>query len=204
MAIAKPKFPIEHLTGVLGHVDRTRGIAGGLAINLSQNSPTTTLGIKTSASKTRTQAQSAQACVYRDCDIYWHAMNPHKKWFIGPYWHFLWKTGSRPKETYHQWMSICLRTGEYRYLFLENAYVTRFTAHNNTGTTWNEKTAILKNIPVKTASGYDVNPQIVNHWNKSITDISYYVSAVGEITVNLPTITPNETVFINVYSYGDY
>lgn len=204
MAIAKPKFPIDHLTGVLGHIDKTRGIAGGLSINLSQNSPTTTLGIKTSASKTRTQAQSDQACVYRDCDVVWNAMLINKQWFVGPYWHFLFRVGPDPTSTYHQWMSICLRKGEYRYLFIENAYVTRFTAHNNTGTAWNGKQAILKNIPVKTASGYDVNPQIVTLWNQSITDISYYVSAVGEITVDLPTMAPNETVFINVYSYGDY
>lgn len=204
MAIGQPKFPLDDITGVLGQIDRSVGKDGGLALCMGKSPNSTILGVKTKRTTTRSPAQIERAAIYCACDKAWEALSFWKKLYTCTYRRKVQGKSSKRFSNYLCWMSICLADAWDENLFRMNSYVTRYVIQNTTGTPWTDHKVTLINIPTKTGSGIDLTVQQTDYKRLPQNIIHHKVNSKGSVIVCLPEMPPGKTIYIDVYSYGDY
>jgi hypothetical protein len=204
MAIGTPKFPLDKITGVLGKVDRSVSRAKGLGLNISSSKKSSILGVKTQRTTTRTIGQQERAKIYCDCDHGWAAMGLFKQLYTCKYQREVRQKSSQRYTHYTCWMSLCLTDAWDENLFLLNSYVSRYVIKNTSGAPWIGHKVTLNDIPTKQANGWDVAIQETDYKRLPQRTLEHKVNAKGSVIVCLPDMTPGRTIYIDVYSYGDY
>lgn len=204
MAVAKSKFPIDDITGVLGQVDKSVGKDGALAICMSKNPHSTVLGVKTQRTTTRSPGQIERAAIYCACDKAWEALSFWKKLYTCTYRKKVQGKSTTRFSNYLCWMSICLGDAWDENLFRMNSYVTRYVIKNTSGTTWTDHKVTLINIPTKTDSGIDLTVQQTDYKRLPLNTLNHKVGVPGSAIVCLPDMWPGQTIYVDIYSYGDY
>lgn len=204
MAIAKSKFPLDEITGVLGQVDRSVGKDGGLALCMGKSSNSTILGVKTKRTTTRSPAQIERAAIYCACDKAWESLSFWKKLYTCTYRKKVQGKSTQRFSNYLCWMSICLGNEWDENLFRMNSYVSRYVIQNTSGTTWTDHKVTLINIPTKTAAGIDLTVQQTDYKRLPQNIIHHKVNSKGSVIVCLPEMPPGKTIYVDVYSYGNY
>lgn len=204
MAIAKAKFPIEEITGVLGKVDRSVGIAPGLAIMISKSPHSSVLSKKTKKTTTRSPAQLLRAKIYCDCDERWKGLGFWKQGYTCIYRKKVQQLSTKRYSWYLCWMSMCMADAWDERLFELNSYVSRYVIKNDSGGPWVNKKVTLIDIPIKYPIGWDVAVQETDYKRLPQRTLEHSVSAPGTALVCLPDMAPGRTIYIDVYSWGDY
>jgi len=89
-------------------------------------------------------------------------------------------------------------------LFELNSYVSRYVIKNDSGGPWTYKKVILTDIPTKYPIGWDIAVQETNYKRVPQNVLEHSVQAAGTAFVCLPPMAPGRTIYIDVYSWGDY
>lgn len=204
MAIAKPRFPMDELTGILGKVDRSVGREPGLAICISSSPKSSILSVKTQKTSTRSPAQQERAKIYCDCDTRWKALPFWKGFYTCKYRREIQGKSSQRYSWYLCWMSMCMADAWNENLFVLNSYVTRYVIQNTSGAPWSGHKVRLINIPTKQANGWDVAIQETDYKRLPQRTLEHKVDTKGSVILCLPDMAPGRTIYVDVYSYGNY
>lgn len=204
MAVGTPKFPLEKISGVLGKKDRSVGKEPGLGLNISDSNGKSILGLKTAATQTRSPGQMQRSAAYCFCDEEWKKLDPQKATYCQTF-----HTKVRRLSYYHMtnylcWMSLCMSAAWSETAFRLNSYITRYTIKNTTGQTWTDKKVLLTGINTKLETGTDLTILQTTFYRQPLQTLSHKAGTPGTAIVCLPEMAPSDTVYIDVYSYGDY
>lgn len=204
MAIAKAKFPIQEITGKLGKVDRSVGIAPGLAICISSSPNSSVLSKKTKKTTSRSPAQKLRAKIYCYCDERWKGLGFWKQGYCCKYQREVRGFSSKRFSNYLCWMSVCMADAWDENLFVLNSYVNRYVIKNTSGTPWINEKANLIQVNVKTDLGWDVAVKETDYKRLPQRTLPHFIEVPGSVIVCLPDMSPGRTIYIDVYSYGLY
>lgn len=204
MAIAKVAFPVDTITGILGKTDRSVGRDKSLSLLMVHTLKGTILGIKTKKTATRSPEQIIRAATYCDCDCQWKDIPDAKRAFL-----LIYHTQVRLKPPTHMtfylcWMSLCMSTAWENNLFLLDSYVSRYVITNDSGSPWTSKQISLINVPIKQADGTDVIVSQTNYHRLPIATLTHRIDTPGKVIVCIPDMAAGETIYIDLYSYGNY
>jgi hypothetical protein len=204
MAVAKARFPLDEITGVLGKVDRSVGREQGLALCISSSPNSSILSKKTKKTTTRSPAQQERAAIYCDCDHGWRDLPFWKGFYTCTYRKKVQGLSTYRFSWYLCWMSLCMADAWNENLFVLNSYVSRYVIKNTSGAPWIGHKITLIDIPTKQANGWDVAIQETDYKRLPQRTLEHKVNAKGSVIVCLPDMTPGRTIYIDVYSYGNY
>jgi hypothetical protein len=204
MAVGKPKFPLEKVSGVLGKKDRSIGKEPGLSLNITDCHGKTILGLKTAATQTRSPGQTERSATYCYCDCEWKKLSPQKVTYCQTF-----HTKVRRLSYYHMtnylcWMSLCMSSAWSETAFLLNSYISRYIIKNTTGQTWSDKKVLLTGINTKLETGTDITVLQTGFYRQPMQTLSHKVGTPGTAIICLPEMAPSDTIYVDVYSYGDY
>ena len=204
MAIAKAKFPLDEITGILGKVDRSVGREQGLALCISSSPNSSVLSKKTKKTTTRSPAQQERAKIYCDCDHGWAALPFLKGFYTCTYRKKVQGLSTYRFSWYLCWMSLCMADAWDENLFVLNSYVNRYVIKNNSGALWSGEKANLIQVNVKTDLGWDVAVKETDYKRLPQRTLPHLIEVPGSVIVCLPDMSPGRTIYIDVYSYGLY
>ena len=89
-------------------------------------------------------------------------------------------------------------------LFVLNSYVSRYVIKNNSGAPWIGHKVTLINIPTKHAAGWDIYVKETDYKRLPQRTLDHKVGVPGTAIICLPDMAPGRTIYIDIYSYGDY
>jgi len=204
MAVAKARFPLDEIAGILGKVDRSVGREQGLALCISSSPNSSILSKKTKKTTTRSPAQQERAKIYCDCDHGWAALPFLKGFYTCTYRKKVQGLSTYRFSWYLCWMSMCMADAWNENLFVLNSYVSRYVIKNTSGAPWSGHKVRLINIPTKQANGWDVAIQETDYKRLPQNTLEHKVDTKGSVIVCLPDMAPGRTIYVDVYSYGDY
>lgn len=204
MAVFKTKFPIDRLSGVLGHLDRTVGIDGGLSIGMQERRHSGHLVAKTQSTRGGSEARHERAVKYCACDAEYKEITKAKRSWIWGYW-LNQKGMTKLKATnYAIWMTMCLADLYQRKLFRAYSYLARYWIENTTAEVWTDKIIKLLDVSTKLPSGKDVIVWQISPQYDLGPQLDQKVEVVGEVLVKVPSLAAGDGFLADLYSYGDY
>lgn len=204
MAIAKTKFPIDKIAGILGKKDRSVGKEPGLTLNILDTRNAIVLANKTTPTATRSPGQIQRAAIYCNCDKLWETLSFQKASYCRDYHTKIRHLSFLHMTEYLAWMSLCMSQEWDELLFYYNSYVSRYVIKNETKEAWINENVTLINIPYLQPSGKDITVRQTDFYNKPLNTIEHVISSPGNVIVCLPDMDPNTIIYIDVYSYGNY
>jgi len=222
MAKAKTKFPIDSIEGVLVGPDRTIGRDVGLNVAFRKinagvsgdknNRRKTQIYATTAPTRGGSTARHARSTVYCDCDGSYKTLAPEKQVFLVPWWRAATGGAFVSMGAYQVYMKTCLKGLLEFKAFLVFSYLTRYQIVNNDPFDWEEEEAILTNIPFNPLYPQSLEVFLLLNSETKKGTISYSAKMVDTpldytmiddrtITVFVPLIQRQSSVFIDVYSY---
>jgi hypothetical protein len=222
MAKAKVKFPLDSIAGVIAGPDRTIGRDVGMASSIRRRvnatagtaQPDLKVQIYATTAPTRggSTARHARSTVYCDCDGSYKTLAPEKQVFLVPWWRSATGGAFVSMGAYQVYMKTCLKGLLEFKAFLVFSYLTRYQIVNNDPFDWEEEEAILTNIPfnplytqsleVFLLLNSETKKGTISYSAKMVdTPLDYAIIDDKTITVFVPLVQRQSSVFIDVYSY---
>lgn len=223
MAKGRPGKIIDSISGSIQGVDRTIGRDKGFIAVIRKNpTPSKTdkthgLTVTIAAQKVpNTQGSSARherTRIYCDCDKFYQGIADQKRLFLLRWWLHVSARAAPQLSNYTVWMKICLKNLIEKDVFMNYAWVSRYSVTNPGPDAWTDQQVQCSNIPTQFPGGSDASAfQLVTVATEKDgtmleprmiwAQLSLSMTSDHQGLVTIPSLAPGASMLIDIYSYA--